>query len=168
MQRSEDTDYQLATTTLEARWSGFEDGSQEVSYRVGLGSSEGSDDVSEFVAFASSRGHRFTGLSLQVNSVSGNCAVLGENKFCFVITTVSDSIYHTHTRTHARTHARTHDRTIACTHVRTHARTHTHTLCTHAHTQCVCLLCRFMQPNCVCILLDRGITSPERGVMQLT
>ena len=81
MQRSEDTDYQLATTTMEARWSGFEDGSQEVSYRVGLGSSEGSDDVSEFMAVASSREHRFTGLSLHVNSVSGNCAVLVEDRY---------------------------------------------------------------------------------------
>ena len=72
LQRSEDTDYQLATTTLEATWSGFEDGSQAVSYRVGLGSTEGSDDVSAFVAVASSSEHKFTDLSLQVDSVSRN------------------------------------------------------------------------------------------------
>ena len=70
----------MATTTLEATWSGFEDGSQAVSYRVGLGSTEGSDDVSAFVAVASSSEHKFTDLSLQVNSVSRNRTGLVEDR----------------------------------------------------------------------------------------
>ena len=69
-QRWEDTDFQQDTTTLEAAWSGFEDGSQGIAYSVGLGSTAGSDDVSSFVDVASNPAYVFSGLSLQVNSVS--------------------------------------------------------------------------------------------------
>ena len=68
-QRWEDTDFQLATTILEAAWSGFEDGSQGIAYKVGLGSAAGSDDVSSFVDVASNTEHVFSGLSLEVESV---------------------------------------------------------------------------------------------------
>ncbi|KAL8561571.1 hypothetical protein ACOMHN_024807 [Nucella lapillus] len=68
IQRSEDTDFQLSTSSLEAAWSGFEDGSLAVTYTVGLGTSVGADDVSSFVVSSSQNEHMFTGLNLQVNT----------------------------------------------------------------------------------------------------
>ncbi|XP_025086754.1 uncharacterized protein LOC112559633 [Pomacea canaliculata] len=65
--RSEDTDFQLSKTTYEARWSGFDSGAQQITYKVGLGSRQGSDDVASFVMVGTVTAYVFAGLSLQKN-----------------------------------------------------------------------------------------------------
>lgn len=70
MQRSEDTDFQLSKTTYEARWSGFDSGAQQITYKVGLGSRQGADDVASFVMVGTVTAYVFAGLSLQKNKVS--------------------------------------------------------------------------------------------------
>ncbi|XP_025086756.1 uncharacterized protein LOC112559635 [Pomacea canaliculata] len=65
--RSEDTDFQLSKTTYEARWSGFDSGIQQITYKVGLGTKQGSDDVAAFVMIGTVTAYVFTGLNLQAN-----------------------------------------------------------------------------------------------------
>ncbi|KAK7500517.1 hypothetical protein BaRGS_00008092 [Batillaria attramentaria] len=68
VQRSEDTDFQLSRAAYEARWSGFEDGSQGVTYRVGVGTAPSSDDVMTFLPVGTATTHKFINLDLQLNT----------------------------------------------------------------------------------------------------
>ncbi|XP_046562882.1 uncharacterized protein LOC124271765 [Haliotis rubra] len=62
--RTDDTDYQISTRTLTARWYGFDNGITAITYRVGIGSQPFTTDIQAHVYVGSATLHSFTGLSL--------------------------------------------------------------------------------------------------------
>ncbi|XP_046557203.1 uncharacterized protein LOC124266453 [Haliotis rubra] len=59
-----DTDHQTSTTTLRARWYGFVNGVENVTYKVGIGSHRLGSDVNELMEVGQVLQHEFTGLHL--------------------------------------------------------------------------------------------------------
>ncbi|XP_076468275.1 uncharacterized protein LOC143299060 [Babylonia areolata] len=68
LQRGEDADYQLSTSSLKAEWTGFEATTPHITYTLGLGTQPGTDDVSPFVGVGMDKDHVFTALSLQLDT----------------------------------------------------------------------------------------------------
>ncbi|XP_046561789.1 uncharacterized protein LOC124270793 [Haliotis rubra] len=62
--RTDDTDYQISTRTLTARWYGFDNGITAITYTVGIGSQPFTTDIQAHVYVGSATLHSFTGLSL--------------------------------------------------------------------------------------------------------
>ncbi|XP_046543946.1 uncharacterized protein LOC124254113 [Haliotis rubra] len=67
MKAFEDTDHQVSTSVLRARWYGFDTGVSAVTYKVGIGSRPSQTDVKELVSVGNKLQHEFSGLSLEEN-----------------------------------------------------------------------------------------------------
>ncbi|XP_048243311.1 uncharacterized protein LOC124141844 isoform X1 [Haliotis rufescens] len=60
----DDTDYQISTQTLRARWYGFDNGITAITYKLGIGSQPFATDIQEHVDVGNTTFHSFTGLGL--------------------------------------------------------------------------------------------------------
>ncbi|XP_071088930.1 uncharacterized protein [Haliotis cracherodii] len=63
----EDTDQQISTSSIRARWYGFDGGLETVTYKVGIGSQPRSSDFQNLMDVGNVLQHEFTGLHLDEN-----------------------------------------------------------------------------------------------------
>ncbi|XP_071084119.1 uncharacterized protein [Haliotis cracherodii] len=63
----DDTDHQVSTSVLRARWYGFDTGVSAVTYKVGIGSRPSQTDVKELVSVGNKLQHEFNDLSMEEN-----------------------------------------------------------------------------------------------------